>query len=210
MRNLGDWLGHIVVITGTVCVAQDHRFCMERVRITQYSDAPEIRIIDHLWVYLTPEEIESCAELRKTQPRLALKEGRDVGFVGNVVEYTRRDNSKDYAVKSNGHTVRALISLSGNYADIRSLPAEVRLDYLLDIFQSLKKRLVWFNFERISYSGFKEEVRKAIAHVRHELDDQELTRVKIKQSLSHRKGNVRRDPIKFKSKELAHAKGFSK
>jgi hypothetical protein len=183
---------------------------MENVRITQYSDSPEIRLVDHLWVYLTPEEIESCAEAKKKTPRFALKEGRDVGFVGNVVRYTRKNGSRDYAVKSNGHAARALVPPSGNYKDISLLPVQVRLDYLLDLFQSLKKRLTWFNFERTTYSGFMEEVKDAIAHVRLELEIEEFSKAKAKESLKHRKGDVKPDPIKFKSRQLTHAKGFSR
>jgi hypothetical protein len=209
MRNLGDWLGHIVVIVGNVSVLENHRFCIDNVRITQYSDAPEIRKVDHLWVYLTPEEMESCAEAKIKCPRFALKEGRDVGFVGNVIQYTRKNGSRDYAVKSNGHAARALVPPSGKYSDISLLPAQVRLDYLLELFQSLKRRLAWFNFERVTYSQFVEEVKDAIAHVRLELEVEEFSKAKAKESLKHRKGDITPDPIKFKSKQLTHVKGFS-
>lgn len=211
MRDLKSWLGYIVLVTGTVSTIEERRFCMENVRIAQYKDNSDIRVIDHLWIYMTQEEVESCAELRKNYPKIALKEGRDVGFVGNVVQYTRKNGSSDYAVKSNGHAARALYPLSGDYKDVRLLPATVRLDYLVDLFQCLKKSLVWFNFERVSYADFIKEVEESISCVRRELEDEELTRVKIKQSLSHRKGNIRPDPIKFKSgKSRQLVKGFSK
>lgn len=205
MRNLKDWLGHKVLVLGNIQQVHERSYCIDSVRVKEYSSNPEIRSLDHIWTFFDEDKKEIYSNLQKHYPRCMPRLNEKVGFVGYVIEYRRKDGSKDYGIRSIP-TTSWLLSGRKEF----KIPAREREKIIVNMISLLKKKEIFYDFEKKSYQSYLEELYEILNHIRWEIEVDKFSKRMAKESMvKTKRGNLNPDPVKFKVKKLELAKGFS-
>lgn len=204
MRNLKDWLGHKVLVMGNIQKIETKSYCIDNVRVKEYSNNPEVRNIDHIWTFFSPDDKKIYADLQKRYPRCVPQLKEKIGFVGYVIEYRRRDGSKDYGIESIPTTSWILTGRK-----CYRIPARQREEMVMEIISLLKKREVFYDFEKKTLDEYLQELNECLVHIRWEIEIEKYSRRVAKETLAKtRKGVVTKDPIKFRIRKRELVKGF--
>jgi hypothetical protein len=204
MRNLKDWLGHKVLVLGVINKIEPNSYCITNVRVKEYSLNPEIREIDHINTFFTEREMEVYDELKKRHPKKVPKLNEKVGFVGRVIKYTRRNGTVDYGIES-----IPTISFSITGKKGAKIPAKEREKLVLEMIFLLKKKEIFYDFEKQGHEKYLNELDNLLSHIRWELAVIRYSHDKAIESMKKtRRGNLNPDPVRFKSRRLESACGF--
>ena len=204
MRNLKDWLGHKVLVLGIISKINPDSYCITNVRVKEYSLNPEIREIDHINTFFTEREMEVYDELKKRHPKKVPKLNEKVGFVGRVIKYTRRNGTVDYGIES-----IPTISFSITGKKGAKIPAKEREKLVLEMIFLLKKKEIFYDFEKQGHEKYLNELDNLLSHIRWELAVIRYSHDKAIESMKKtRRGNLNPDPVRFKSRRLESACGF--
>ena len=204
MRNLKDWLGHKVLVLGIISKINPDSYCITNVRVKEYSLNPEIREIDHINTFFTEREMEVYDELKKRHPKKVPKLNEKVGFVGRVIKYTRRNGTVDYGIES-----IPTISFSITGKKGAKIPAKEREKLVLEMTFLLKKKEIFYDFEKQGHEKYLNELDNLLSHIRWELAVIRYSHDKAIESMKKtRRGNLNPDPVRFKSRRLESACGF--
>lgn len=204
MRNLKDWLGHKVLVLGIINKIEFNSYCITNVRVKEYSLNPEIREIDHINTFFTEAEMEVYDELKKRHPKKVPKLNEKVGFVGRVIRYTRRNGTEDYGIESIPTISFTITGKKG-----AKIPAKEREKMILEMMSLLRKKEIFYDFEKQSYEKYMAELDNILKLVRWELAIIRYSHDKAIESMQKtRRGNLNPDPIRFKSRRLKSSCGF--
>jgi hypothetical protein len=204
MRNLKDWLGHKVLVLGIVNKIEPNSYCITNVRVKEYSLNPEIREIHHINTFFTEREMEVYDDLKKTHPKKIPRLNEKVGFVGRVIKYTRRNGTEDYGIQS-----IPTISFTVTGKKGTKMPAKEREKLVLEMMALLRKKEIFYDFEKQSYEKHLSELNDILKHIRWELAILRYSHDKAIESMKKtRRGNLNPDPVKFKSRRLKNVCGF--
>ena len=194
-----------MLVLGTINKIEPNSYCITDVRVKEYSHNPEIRNIDHINTFFTEREMEIYDNLKRRHPKKVPKLNEKVGFVGRVIKYTRRNGTVDYGIESIP-TVSFMIT---GRKDAK-IPAKERERMVLEMLYLLKRREIFYDFERQSYEEYISELDNLLFHIRWELAIIRQSREKALESMKKtRKGNINPEPVQFKSGRLKLANGFS-
>lgn len=205
MRNLKDWLGHKVLVLGIINKIEPNSYCITNVRVKEYSRNPEIREIDHINTFFTEREMQVFDELKRTNPKRVPKLNEKVGFVGKVIQYTRRNGTVDYGIQSIP-TVSFFITGGKN----AKIPPKERERMVLEMLALLRKKEIFYDFEKQSYERYITELDSILKTIRVEIAIRKFSHEKALESMRKtRRGNINPDPVRFKSRKVGAGKGFS-
>ena len=204
MRNLKDWLGHKVLVLGIINKINPDSYCIVNVRVKEYSLNPEIREIDHINTFFTEKELEVYDELKKSHPKKIPKLNEKVGFVGRVIKYTRRNGTWDYGIES---IPTSSFSFTGRKG--AKIPAKERERMVLEMRSLLKKKEIFYDFEKQTYDNYVSELDGLLERVRWELRVLRYSYDKAIESMKKtRRGNLNPDPVRFRTRRLESVCGF--
>lgn len=204
MRNLKDWLGHKVLVLGIINKINPDSYCIVNVRVKEYSLNPEVRCIDHINTFFTERELEVYDELKKSHPKKIPKLNEKVGFVGRVIKYTRRNGTWDYGIESIPTTSFSITGRKG-----AKIPAKERERMVLEMRALLKKKEIFYDFEKQTYDDYVSELDNLLIKIRWELEVIRYSYDKAIESMRKtRRGNLNPDPVRFKTRRLKSVCGF--
>ena len=204
MRNLKDWLGHKVLVIGIINKIEPNSYCIVDVRVKEYSHNPEVREIHHINTFFTSKEMEVYDRLKKRQPKRVPKLNEKVGFVGKVIKYTRRNGTEDYGIESIPTVSFTITGKKGS-----KIPAKEREKIVLEMIALLKRKQIFYDFEKQSYESYIVELDNLLKHIRWELAIIRYSHDRAIESMQKtRKGNLSPDPVRFKSRRLKPVSGF--
>lgn len=205
MRNLKDWLGHRVLVAGNIQQIYERSYCIDNVRVKEYSSNPEVRSLDHIWTFFDKEAIDVYVNIQKHYPKCMPRLKEKVGFVGYVIEYRRKDGSKDYGIQSIPTTSWILHGRKE-----LKIPARKREEIVVNMISLLKKKEVFYDFEKKSYQSYLDELYDILKHIRWEIEVDKFSKRMAKESMvKTKRGDLTPDPVKFKVRKLESPKGFS-
>jgi hypothetical protein len=204
MRNLKDWLGHKVLVLGIISKINPDSYCITNVRVKEYSNNPEIREIDHINTFFTEKEMLVYDNLKKHHPKKVPGLNEKVGFVGRVIRYTRRNGTVDYGIESIPTISFTITGRKG-----AKIPAKEREEMVLELRALLKKKEIFYDFEKHNYNDYVNELDNLLEKIRWELRVLRYSYDKAIESMKKtRRGNLNPDPVRFKSRRLESACGF--
>lgn len=196
MRNLKDWLGHKVLVIGVITKMESNSYCITDVRVKEYSNSSEIRSIDHINTFFTEKEMEVYDEIKKTHPKKVPKLNEKVGFIGKVIKYYRRNGTEDYGIES-------IPSIGFSIKCKGKVPILEREKLVLNIISLLKRKEIFYDFEKCDYQSYLKELYDLLKEIRLELAVIKYSKDKALESINKtRRGKINPDPVKFKSKRL--------
>lgn len=204
MRNLKDWLGHKVLVVGIINKIEFNSYCITNVRVKEYSLNPEIREIHHINTFFTEREMEVYDDLKKHNPKKVPKLNEKVGFIGRVIKYTRRNGTEDYGIQSIPTVSFRITGKKGS-----RIPAKEREKMVLEMMSLLRKKEIFYDFEKKSYEKYMAELDNILKLIRWELAIKRYSYDKAIESMQKtRRGNLNPDPIRFKTRRLKSSRGF--
>lgn len=204
MRNLKDWLGHKVLVVGIINKIEPNSYCIVDVRVKEYSHNLEIRKIHHINTFFTEKEMLVYDELKKHNPKKVPKLNEKVGFVGRVIKYTRKNGTEDYGIESIPTISFFITGRKG-----AKIPAKERERMVLEIMSLLRKKEIFYDFEKKSYEKYMAELDNILKLIRWELAIKRYSHDRAIESMQKtRRGNLNPDPVRFKTRRLKSSCGF--